>query len=40
MKTGKTAQKADAEAAFKGTQYGVASFEEQGKEEEKEKESS
>jgi hypothetical protein len=32
MKSGKSATKADAEAAFKGTQYGVASFEEKGKE--------
>ncbi len=32
MKTGKTATKADAEGAFKGTQYGVASFEEKKEE--------
>ena len=28
MKAGKTATKADAEAAFKGTSYGVSSFKE------------
>jgi len=36
MKAGKTATKADAETAFSGTQYGVASFEEKQEEDAKE----
>ena len=37
MKAGKTCEKKDAEAAFKGTKYGVSSFAEAKKKKKKDK---